>query len=184
MRKKPAFVPLGCGILIALLLPWGTAQAINKCTGADGKIVFQDAPCMGQGEKIEVRPASGAAPKSAPAMASDAAGANPAPAQATAPARKENVFGERWQRRTYLENRGIPDAHAAIDGHQADCAAQQAQLAAKKKRATNSLAGATWEDSISGEMQAAATTCDTRARELRAELDSLRKELRELQARP
>jgi len=169
-------------ILIAsALLAASPAWAINKCKGPDGKVTFQDAPCMGQGEKIEVRPASGTTPKSAAPVA-----AASAPAQAAAPAsaRKENVFGERWQRRTYLENRGIPDARAAIDGHQADCAAQQAQLASKKKRATNSLAGATWEDSISGEMQAAATTCDTRARELRAELDSLQRELRELQAKP
>lgn len=35
------------------------AWAINRCTGADGKTVFQDAPCTGKGEKIEVRPASG-----------------------------------------------------------------------------------------------------------------------------
>lgn len=174
-------------ILIAFaLLAASPAWAINKCKGPDGKVSFQDAPCPGQGEKIEVRPASGSVPKSAAPVtaASDSASAAAAPAQATAPGRKENVFGERWQRRTYLENRGIPDARAAIDGHQADCAAQQAQLASKKKRATNSLAGATWEDSISGEMQAAATTCDTRARELRAELDSLQRELRELQAKP
>lgn len=168
-------------ILAALACP---AHAINKCTGADGKVVFQDAPCMGHGETIEVRPASGAAPKPAASANTAAGAAAAAPAQAATPARKENVFGERWQRRTYLENRGIPDARAAIDGHQADCAAQQAQLAAKKTRATNSLAGATWEESISGEMQAAATTCDTRARELRAELDSLQRELRELQAKP
>lgn len=166
-------------LLTAALLAASPTWAINKCIGADGKAVFQDAPCMGQGEKIDVRPASGSAPKPA-AVASDAAGAATTPA----PTRKENVFGERWQRRTYLENRGIPDARAAIDGHQADCTAQQARLAAKKNRATNNLAGATWEDSISGEMQAAATTCDTRARELRAELDSLQKELRELKSKP
>ncbi len=168
-------------LISSALLAISPAWAINKCISADGKVVFQDAPCMGQGEKIEVRPASGAAPRPAAAMtaASDAVGGAMAPAT-----RKENVFGERWQRSTYLENRGIPDARAAIDGHQADCAAQQARLAAKKNRATNSLAGATWEESISGEMQAAATTCDTRTRELRAELDSLQKELRELKAKP
>ena len=35
------------------------AWAVNKCTGADGKLTFQDAPCADKGEKIEVRPASG-----------------------------------------------------------------------------------------------------------------------------
>lgn len=38
------------------------AWAVNKCTGPDGKVSFQDAPCAGKGEKLEVRPAAGAAP--------------------------------------------------------------------------------------------------------------------------
>lgn len=42
-----------------LLLVAAPAWAINKCTNANGKVSFQDAPCAGQGEKIEVRPASG-----------------------------------------------------------------------------------------------------------------------------
>ena len=46
------------------------AWAVNKCTGADGKVVFQDAPCAdGKGQKMDIRPASGSA------------GASPAEAQ-------------------------------------------------------------------------------------------------------
>ncbi len=45
------------------------AWAINKCTGADGKVAFQDAPCAGKGEKLDVRPASG---HSTPAAAGEA----------------------------------------------------------------------------------------------------------------
>lgn len=37
----------------------GPAHAISKCTGADGKVVFQDAPCEGKGDVLNVRPASG-----------------------------------------------------------------------------------------------------------------------------
>lgn len=37
----------------------GPAFAINKCTGADGKTVFQDAPCMGKGETVTVNGACG-----------------------------------------------------------------------------------------------------------------------------
>lgn len=40
----------------------GPVFGINKCTGADGKTVFQDAPCMGKGETITVKPASGQTP--------------------------------------------------------------------------------------------------------------------------
>lgn len=152
------------------------AFAINKCVGADGKTVFQDVPCVGQGQKIDVKPASG-----------NATAMSPLPPNAALPSgaagdKKEGAFGERWQRRTYLENRGVPDARIAISSHQAQCDSQQRSLAAKKGSATNNLAGATWEQSISAEMQAAATACDTRARELRKQLESLEKELRDLKA--
>lgn len=46
-------------LFAAALLAASPAWAINKCKGPDGKISFQDAPCPGQGEKIDVRPASG-----------------------------------------------------------------------------------------------------------------------------
>ncbi|MBX9836009.1 MAG: DUF4124 domain-containing protein [Burkholderiaceae bacterium] len=54
MSKKAFF-------LIAALLA-APAWAINKCTGTDGKVSFQDAPCAdGKGEALRIRPASGAA---------------------------------------------------------------------------------------------------------------------------
>ena len=159
-------------VLAMALVSTAPAWAINRCTGPDGKSVFQDAPCAGKGEKIEVRPATGGSPAPTPAAAQ---GARPAIA-------KEGAFGESWQRRTYLENRGIADARGAIVAHQNQCDAKQKELAAKKGQATNNLAGATWEQSISTEMQAAAMLCDSKRRDLRAQLESLEKELRELQA--
>lgn len=163
----------------------GPALAINKCTGADGKSVFQDAPCMGRGETIVVKPASGQAP--APvvtAPASDAAGAAPAAVTPvpTATAKKEGAFGERWRRKTDLESHLISNARGELNGHMQACQQQQAALAAKKGSARNNLAGATWEASISAEMQAAATMCDTKARDIRAKLEGYERELRELQA--
>lgn len=168
-------------IAIALLaaLP---AWAITKCVGADGRVSFQDAPCAdGRGEEVKLRLHSVATPKPPTALpiAADAVGAGVA--AAPTPARKENTFGERWQRRTFLENRGLPDARAALESHQSDCSRTQVRLAAKKRRALNNLAGATWEDSISGEMQAAAISCDTQTRVLQSELDMLQREYRELQ---
>jgi hypothetical protein len=47
---------------IAFILAMGATHsyAINKCTSADGAMVFQDAPCAtGKGERLSVRPASG-----------------------------------------------------------------------------------------------------------------------------
>lgn len=158
------------------------AWCITKCTGADGKVVFQDVPCAGKSEQLIVRPASGNAP--APKVSSDTATRPSAPPVANAPkASAEGAFGESWQRRTYLENRGLADARSALAAHQNRCDAQQRDLSAKKGRAANNLAGATWEQSISAEMQAAATLCDSRARELRSNLDSVERELRDLQSK-
>lgn len=67
---------------VAVLAVTGPAWAVNKCTGPDGKTVFQDAPCAGKGEKIEVRPASGNV--SQPVVPATTAAA-PAPVQAAAP---------------------------------------------------------------------------------------------------
>lgn len=35
------------------------AWAINKCTGDDGRPVYQDAPCAGKGEVLKIRPTGG-----------------------------------------------------------------------------------------------------------------------------
>lgn len=155
--------------LAAALIAAAPAWAINKCTGSDGKTVFQDAPCAGKGEKIEVRPASGSAPI--------------APSAATATVKKEGAFGESWQRRTYLENRGVADARSALQSHKAQCDAKQRELSSQKSQASNNLAGATWLQSIATEMQAAATICETKSRDLQHNLETLEKELRELQAK-
>lgn len=167
-------------ILTAAILAAAPAWAINKCTGPDGKTVFQDAPCPGKGEQITVKPASGNAPKATAVTPSDPSAT---PASATTPAKKkEGAFGDSWQRRTFLENRGVPDAEAAVNAHRLNCEQKQASLRARQGSANNNLAGATYLQSLAAEMQATATMCDVRSRELNANLDSMKKELRELQA--
>jgi len=151
------------------------AHAINKCTGPDGKIVYQDAPCAGKGEAITVRPASGTAP-----VATAPAGTNAQPAAAVGGGRKEGAFGESWQRRTYLENRGVPDARASLEAHKQACERKIRALEASKANANNNLAGATYMQSLSTQMQAEATMCDMRARELSADLQAKEAELKKL----
>ncbi|WP_312305162.1 DUF4124 domain-containing protein [Pulveribacter sp.] len=56
-----------CALLACL--PSIPAHAVNKCTGPDGKVVYQDAPCAGKGEAITVRPASGSGEATAAADA-------------------------------------------------------------------------------------------------------------------
>lgn len=165
---NPSYRSLG---LALLLLASSPAWAIHKCIGPDGRVSFQDAPCPGQGEQIELPAPNGPLP-----------GATPPAAAPTG--KKTNIFGEDWQRRTYLENRGVPEARADIDRHLAQCAAQQKALASQRgAAASNDVAEATRQQAISAEMQAAATACQTRATDLREELRTLEQELRELRAR-
>lgn len=170
-----AALTLNCALLLLTLAT--PAQAINKCTLPNGKTVFQDLPCQGQGERIEVRPASGmATPRAADPQTAGTAAASPSRP-------KEGTFGPTWQRRTDLEQHLISNKRAQLDGQLRECDAQQQALSAKKYRANNNLAGATWEQSISSEMQAVATMCNGRVGALRADLEAMEKELRELQAR-
>ncbi|MFN3495365.1 MAG: hypothetical protein ACK40L_12740 [Hydrogenophaga sp.] len=53
---------LKTAISTVLLLLSTQVMAVNKCTGPDGKVVFQDARCEGKGETLNIRPSSGAAP--------------------------------------------------------------------------------------------------------------------------
>lgn len=73
-------VSIAAALLVALCAP---AWAINKCTGPDGKVAYQDAPCAGKGETVEVRPSSGLVlPKGVPTklpVAADAPAANVLP---------------------------------------------------------------------------------------------------------
>lgn len=166
------------------------AWAINKCTGADGKVAFQDAPCPGgKAEKLEVRlssggvgtaaPAAMATPAASPASGASAAASAPAPATANNP-KKEGAFGETWRRKTDLEQRLIRDARGALNTHQQRCVTDQRDMAARRTQARTSTTVATSERAIASEMQAAAAACELRTRELQANVESLEKELGEL----
>lgn len=160
-------------VCASLLLVPG-AWAINRCVGPEGRVSFQDAPCPGAGGEITVRPATGWPAPPAPKAAVAGNGAGDAPAQ------KKEIPYEDWARRTYLQNRGLPDAAAAIAAHNAQCDRQQQEIAGRKALAKNNLAGATLEQSISAEMQAAATVCASRLVSLTGQRDALERELAQL----
>lgn len=161
-------------VLIAICVSCN-AHAVNKCIGADGKAVYQDAPCAGRGGAIDIRPASGWAPPAKPS----ADGIAPSGAMTAAQRMEQKADdSKRERRRRELETRIVPNAQQAISRHQESCNRDMAGLRAKKGLASNNLAGAQWETAISGEMAAVAARCDTGNRELRAELDANRAECR------
>lgn len=53
-------------ILLTATLLATPVGAAHKCTGPDGKVSYQDAPCTGQGEKFDARPISVVAPAAIP----------------------------------------------------------------------------------------------------------------------
>lgn len=150
-----------CALALGFLAPaWG----INKCTGADGKVSFQDAPCVGDGEKIEVRPAM--------------QGATPIPPSPSAT--QEGAFGPSWQRKNYLRSQGIPQARAAIERNQRECAAapQQQEGVAQTGPLRRSLgAGSMFAQERADGAAKAKAACEERTQGLRKQLKSLEEEL-------
>jgi hypothetical protein len=145
--------------------------AIHKCSQPNGSFVFQDAPCAGKGEKLDVRPATG---RVRPAESVSDINGEPAPKRKTEAQRIEALVA------TSQIERRWKDATTAIQSTREQCAHEMKSLQLKKQLANNNLAGATWESSISGEMAALATTCDTKNRELREDAAALQAECREL----
>lgn len=169
-------VAIAFAAVVLMPLP---AAAVNKCTGPDGKLVFQDAPCLGKGETLTVRPASGTGrERLADTSRPDAEGEK----SLTEAQRIERQIAESQKARRLqdLEVRLVFNAQNAIEQHRQACDREMEALRVSKRRANNNLAGATWEGAISGEMTAIATRCDTRNRELRNDADRLQSECRAL----
>lgn len=149
-----------CALALGFLAP---AWAINKCTASDGKVSFQDAPCEGQGEKIEVRPVvKGAAPIQPPRSIT-----------------QEGAFGPTWQRKNYLQAQGIPQARAALERNQSECAAASAEAVAHAGplRRGNLPQGSQFVQELEAASTKDKAACEARSEELRKQLKALEKEL-------
>jgi hypothetical protein len=156
-------------LVLAVLLV-GKAHALNKCTDPKtGKVSFQDAPC-----------ASGLA--STAVKVSPAGGAAPPPGEAQGAAAEQRALTTMVRERRVRElSASIGEVERAIERRNAAMNAELEALRQKKGYARNNLAGATWENSISTEMQAvvakhqAANAVDNdRLKRLRDELETVR----------
>lgn len=159
------------------------AWAVYKCQDASGRISYQQAPCNGAspGEKLDVGPASGNSAK-AQAPATPPGGAQP---PATTETDRLNLLSGRLakeNRLSTLNNLHIPGAHSEIQRARTRCESEIDAVRKRKALATKDLAGATWEQSLSSEMQAIAAQCDTEQRRLQAHLDQYLAEKQELQS--
>jgi Domain of unknown function (DUF4124) len=147
--------------VLALALAGAAGAQVYKCTDENGRTIFSGMPCApdAQDVTVKVRPA-------------DAHTANATQADL-------ERFG-REQRRSALEE-AIRKHERTIRYHQDDMESEIAALRAKKGRAMNNLAGATWEESISNEMQAVARKHHALIEAEQREVQRLRDELKELQ---
>lgn len=179
-------------IALVALMAATPAWAVYKCQDASGRTSFQEIPCSGanQGGKLDVHPASGNAPKpQAPA----GAGAVPSTIGTAAPGTASPTMSEadrlnnlsarlaKENRLSTLNNLAIGAAQGEILRAEAQCQTEIEAVRNRKALADNSLAGATWEQSRSAEMQAIATLCDTEQRRLQANLDRLLSEKQDLE---
>lgn len=157
------------GLIAAVFLLHSSAWAINKCTGPGGKISFQDAPCIGQGDKIAVKPASGFADSTAETT------------QTRTQSNLDTLQNERMRREKWLV---MNDARKGLEDQRARCADEQKRIASTKSRSNNNLAGATRDVSISQEMTAAAMACDSSTRGKEKEVESAEKVCSEVRCIP
>ena len=164
MKSNRRAVCVACALLLGFVAP---VWAVHKCTGANGKVSFQDAPCAeGEGEQVDVRPAmQGATPVQPPPSTG-----------------KEGAFGPKWQRKNYLQTQGIPQARAAIERHQRDCAAPPAEAVAHAGplRRGNLPPGSQFAQDLAAAASKEKAACETRTEELRQQLKLLEDELRGL----
>jgi hypothetical protein len=159
-------------LLAATLCISPAAYALNKCVSPNGKISYSDMPCEKSAKKAELSRES-----------SVSANSNVAGTQTGGSVDAEKKFkalqasGRERSIRSELE--GI-DTEIYLYRRQMED--ELARLRDKKRYANNNLAGATWEQSISAEMQTVTATYDSKmkiasdkAKALRDELTGLKK---------
>jgi len=161
----------------ALALLSGSGWAQYKCVGADGKVSFQQMPCPGAttGQRLELRPAAGASPAAAPAPAASVTGVA---------AEMQWVRKMEHERKLKEQQQRISDVEAAIDGRNRRMQDEMTAIQSRKTQAKNNLAGATWEQSLSTEMQAVASKYQALNDADQARLAQLRAELEQMQRAP
>jgi hypothetical protein len=142
------------------------AWAVFKCKNADGRTTFQERPCEATGttgHEIQTTPATG----------------NNVPTQTYTAKTSDEMRKE--NRLLLLNNTEITRARNEIKGASAKCDREMREVASRKSYANNNLAGATWEQSLSTEMQAIATRCGAEQTRLNNALDRLLSEKQQLE---
>ena len=161
----------GVGLMALLLAATPAWAMLNKCTQADGRVVYQDRPCdTGKAEALHVRPATGVKP-----LQEALVGGKRPPTEAER-IEAQVAQSQRERRRRDLEDQLIPQTQTERVRHRYDCEQRQKTLRDSQYSMRQNLYGKTHAAQIASEMAAAAALCDTRDRELAEKLQQLHAE--------
>lgn len=168
---------LALPLVAALLLQLPTvASAQYKCTAADGSVSFQQTACAGvqKQQALTIKPAMGGDPPPAQDGTKPGAGGT---------VEQRMMRGIERDRRVRDIEQNVINTEAAINIRNSTMSAELAALQNRKQSARNNLAGATYEQSVSAEMQAIAAKYRTmndvdleRLKQLRADLATARQQ--------
>jgi hypothetical protein len=148
------------------------ALAVNKCTAADRRVTYQDAPCFGgRSQEVDVQPPVSGGP-----------GRHPPSAEA---ARLEGLVeaSQRSRRALELRERLLPDAEAALQKNQVACDARVRELAEQRGALRQNRFNRGEAPESNSDLRSATASCRARDRELKANLQSLSRECANLRCR-
>ena len=141
----------------------GPALAVNKCTGADGRVTYQDAPCVGgKTQEVDVSPPVG--------------GAKVPPSSEAARVEGQVSAMQRSRRAMELRERLLPEAEAAVKKNQTACEARQKELADQRAAQGQNRFTRGQAQQSTMELRSEKASCHAKERELKANLQALTRE--------
>lgn len=152
------------------------AFAVFKCNDTSGRPIFQERPCQGEGTRVEVKPASGSATSTSTPVTSPPNVGGHGKEPVISEAQRLNNLAlklNRENRLSTINNFELKAAYGRINAAVSQCDQRMAALQHKKSFSKNNLAGATWEQSISSEMQSVAALCASEQQRHQMGLDRL-----------
>lgn len=150
--------------LIAALIVLATqpAWALYKCVGTGGSTSFQETPCERSQAQTAIQ------------LLVEAR--QPGEGVPGRPALQQQLKEADAERLRTDASDVLRDRIEDLSRHRNFCDRQQREILVQRARANNKLAGAVFEQSVATETAAAATRCETRARELQAEVEEARRQ--------
>jgi hypothetical protein len=161
---------LSLAILVLAFAASSPALAVNKCTAPDGRVTYQDGPCVGgKSQEVDVSPPVG--------------GEKLQPSSEAARIEGVIAASQRSRRALELRERLLPDAEVAVQKHQAGCDARVKELAEQRAALGQSRFTRGQAQELTQELRAATAACRAKDRELKANLQSLTRECANLRCR-